>query len=168
MSAILQPRIGLYAGTFDPVTFGHLDIIKRAARLVDTLVVGVAEHTGKETKFSSVERASFITSCLTRIETDIAVKIQVQPFSGLLVEYVRSIGASTVFRGLRAVADFDYEFQMAMMNTRLAPDVETVFLMASERHQFIASKLVKEVAKLGGDVSSFVPQEVVTALKIQK
>lgn len=150
-------RIGLYPGTFDPVTNGHLDVIGRAARLLDKLVVGVAINTGKGPLFPLEERVELVKSEIAAIATRHGMEIEVLPFEGLLIEFARKLGASMIVRGLRAVSDFDYEFQMAGMNYRMAPDIETVFLMASERHQFIASRLVKEVAMLGGDITSFVP-----------
>lgn len=150
-------RIGLYPGTFDPVTNGHLDVIGRAARLLDRLVVGVAVNTGKGPLFTLEERVELVKAEIERIASKNDMEIDVLPFDTLLVDFARKVGASMIVRGLRAVSDFDYEFQMAGMNYRMAPDVETVFLMASERHQFIASRLVKEVAMLGGDISSFVP-----------
>ncbi len=149
-------RIGLYPGTFDPVTNGHLDVIGRAARLLDKLVVGVAINTGKGPLFSLEERVAMVRAETAALATG-GTLIEVLPMEGLLVQFARSIGASMILRGLRAVSDFDYEFQMAGMNYRMDPGVETVFLMASERHQFIASRLVKEVAMLGGDISTFVP-----------
>lgn len=151
------PRIGLYPGTFDPVTNGHLDVIGRAARLLDKLVVGVAMNTGKGPMFSLEERVELVTAEIETIAAKHAMVIEVRPFDTLLVQFARTVGASMIVRGLRAVSDFDYEFQMAGMNYRMAPDIETVFLMASERHQFIASRLVKEVAMLNGDISTFVP-----------
>jgi pantetheine-phosphate adenylyltransferase len=152
-----KTRIGLYPGTFDPVTNGHLDVIARAARLLDKLVVGVAINTGKGPLFSLEERVELVTAEIEEIASRNGMVIEVRPFKGLLVDFAREMGASMLVRGLRAVSDFDYEIQMAGMNYRLAPDIETVFLMASERHQFIASRLVKEVAMLGGDITSFVP-----------
>lgn len=151
------PRIGLYPGTFDPVTNGHLDIISRAAKLLDKLVVGVAINTGKGPLFSLEERVELVRAEIETIASRNGMVIEVLPFDSLLVDFARNVGASMIVRGLRAVSDFDYEFQMTGINSRLAPDIETVFLMASERHQFIASRLVKEVATLGGDISSFVP-----------
>jgi len=156
-------RTGIYPGTFDPVTFGHFDIIQRAAKLVDRLVIGVARHSGKDAAFTVEQRMDFIAAHLPR--AGVAAEILIQPMEGLLVDFVRGCGAAVVFRGLRAVADFDYEFQMAMLNARLAPEIETVFLMASETNQFIASRLVREVARLGGDISTFVPPEVEAALR---
>jgi len=150
-------RVGLYPGTFDPVTNGHLDVIARAARLLDKLVVGVAISSGKGPMFTLDERVEMVTAEIKRIATQNGMVIEVLPYDTLLIDFARKVGASMIVRGLRAVTDFDYEFQMAGMNYRMAPDVETVFLMASERHQFIASRLVKEVAMLGGDISSFVP-----------
>jgi len=150
-------RIGLYPGTFDPVTNGHLDVIARAARLVDKLVVGVAINTGKGPLFPLEERVALVQAEISGIAERNGMEIEVRPFNTLLIQFAREIGAAMIVRGLRAVADFDYEFQMAGMNYRMAPDIETVFLMASEKHQFIASRLVKEVAMLGGDITSFVP-----------
>jgi pantetheine-phosphate adenylyltransferase len=151
-------RVGLYPGTFDPVTNGHLDVIARAARLLDKLVVGVAINTGKGPLFTLNERVEMVEAEIAGIATDNGMVIEVMPFDTLLVDFARRVGASMIVRGLRAVSDYDYEVQMAGMNYRMAPDIETVFLMASERHQFIASRLVKEVAILGGDISSFVPR----------
>lgn len=152
-----KPRVGVYPGTFDPLTNGHIDVIGRAARLLDRLVVGVAVNTGKGPLFSIEERIELVRAETEAIAGRNGTVIEVRRIDGLLIDFARSVGASMVVRGLRAVSDFDYEFQMAGMNYRMAPDVETVFLMASERHQFIASRLVKEVAMLGGDISSFVP-----------
>lgn len=152
-------RVGLYPGTFDPVTNGHLDVIARAARLLDKLVVGVAINTGKGPLFTLDERVEMVEAEIAGIATENGMVIEVLPFDTLLVDFARKVGASMIVRGLRAVSDYDYEVQMAGMNYRMAPDIETVFLMASERHQFIASRLVKEVAILGGDISSFVPSQ---------
>ncbi len=153
-----EMRIGIYPGTFDPVTNGHLDVIARAARLVDRLVVGVAINSGKGPLFSLDERVELVKAETDTISAEVGSEILVVPFTGLLVEFARASQARMIIRGLRAVSDFDYEFQMAGMNHRLAPDVETVFLMASETNQFISSRFVKEVATLGGDVTSFVPK----------
>jgi pantetheine-phosphate adenylyltransferase len=147
-------RVGLYPGTFDPLTNGHLDIIGRAVKLVDRLVIGVAINEGKGPLFSLDERVAIIeqeTAHLNRI-----AEIKVQPFEGLLMHFARDVGAGIIVRGLRAVADFEYEFQMTAMNQQLDRDIETVFLMADPRHQAVASRLVKEIAKLGGDVGKFV------------
>ena len=132
-------RIGLYPGTFDPVTNGHIDIIARAARLLDKLVVGVAINTGKGPLFALEERVELVTAEIVPIASRNGMSIEVIPFDTLLVDFARKLGATMIVRGLRAVSDFDYEFQMAGMNYRMAPDIETIFLMASERHQFIAS-----------------------------
>jgi pantetheine-phosphate adenylyltransferase len=150
-------RIGIYPGTFDPVTNGHLDIIGRAARLVDRLVVGVALNIGKAPLFSADERVELVREECGAITARTGTPIEVKHFDTLLVQFALSVNAKMIIRGLRAVSDFDYEFQMAGMNYRLTNDIETVFLMASERHQFISSRFVKEIARLGGDVSSFVP-----------
>ena len=157
MAEATRERIGLYPGTFDPLTNGHLDVIGRAARLLDKLIVGVAINTGKGPLFSLEERVELVEAEVAAIAGRNGTVIEVQPMQGLLVQFARSVGAAMIVRGLRAVSDFDYEFQMAGMNYRMDPGVETVFVMASERHQFIASRLVKEVAALGGDISSFVP-----------
>ncbi len=153
----MRERVALYPGTFDPVTNGHLDIIGRAARLVDRLVVGVAMNAGKGPLFELAERVELVEMECLPIAADTGARIEVKPFDKLLIEFAQEVGAQMIVRGLRAVTDFDYEFAMAGMNYRLAREIQTVFLMASERHQFISSKLVKEVAMLGGDIASFVP-----------
>jgi pantetheine-phosphate adenylyltransferase len=157
--AMPEPRrhIGMYPGTFDPVTNGHVDIIGRAARMFDRLVVGVAENAGKGPLFPIEERVELVEAEIAPIVERTGTEIVVRGFSGLLIEFARKVHAGVIVRGLRAVSDFDYEFQMAGMNYRLDSEVETVFLMASERHQFISSRFVKEIATLGGDVTSFVP-----------
>src|SRR6202046_1788844 len=152
---VKKVRVGLYPGTFDPVTNGHLDVIARAARLLDKLVVGVAVNTGKGPLLSLDERVELVQAEIARIATQNGMVIEVLPYDTLLIDFARKVGASMIVRGLRAVTDFDFEFQMFGMNYRMAPDIETVYLMASERHQFIASRLVKEVAMLGGDITSF-------------
>jgi pantetheine-phosphate adenylyltransferase len=152
----LRERIAVYPGTFDPVHNGHLDIIARAARLVDRLVVGVAINIGKGPLFGLDERVELVTAECATVAARDGVCIEVRRFEGLLIHFARDVGAQMIMRGLRAVSDFDFEFQMAGMNYRLAPEVETVFLMSSERHQFISSRFVKEVAQLGGDITSFV------------
>lgn len=157
-SATGRYRIGVYPGTFDPITNGHLDIIGRACKVVDKLVIGVAINAGKGPLFSLKERVEIAEQESALLKT--GVPIEVIPFDVLLMEFVKSLGATMIIRGLRAVSDFEYEFQMAGMNTRLNPEVETMFLMASERNQFISSRFVKEIASLGGDVSSFVPKGV--------
>ncbi|QUS35739.1 pantetheine-phosphate adenylyltransferase [Falsirhodobacter algicola] len=155
-------RIGLYPGTFDPVTLGHIDIMQRAARLVDRLVIGVAINRDKKPLFSLEERVEMVRH-ETRGLTD--CEIVVHPFENLLIDCARDVGAQVIVRGLRAVADFEYEFQMVHMNRQLDASIETLFLMADARRQAIASKLVKEIARLGGDVSNFVTPAVGTALR---
>ena len=150
-------RIGLYPGSFDPITNGHLDIIGRAARMFDRLVVGVAINAGKGPLFPLDERVELVQAELQAVADRTGTCIEVRPFDTLLVQFAEQLGARTIVRGLRAVSDFDYEFQMAGMNYRMKPEIETVFLMASERHQFISSRFVKEIAQLGGDITSFVP-----------
>ena len=148
---------GLYPGTFDPITNGHLDIIGRAARMFDRLVVGVAENAGKGPLFPIEERVALVQAELQAVTERTGTAVEVRPFASLLIQFAHVVGANVIVRGLRAVSDFDYEFQMAGMNYRLDSNVETVFLMASERHQFISSRFVKDIAQLGGDISSFVP-----------
>jgi pantetheine-phosphate adenylyltransferase len=150
-------RVGLYPGTFDPITNGHLDIISRAAKLVDKLVVGVAGNIGKGPLFPIEERVALVKAETDVIAEKSGITIDVVAFDTLLIAFAKKIGAGMIIRGLRAVSDFDYEFQMAGMNYRLDPAIETVFLMASEHHQFISSRFVKDVAVYGGDISSFVP-----------
>ncbi|MGR3633959.1 MAG: pantetheine-phosphate adenylyltransferase [Limimaricola soesokkakensis] len=160
-------RIGLYPGTFDPVTLGHTDIIRRACTLVDRLVIGVAINRDKGPLFSLDERVAMIEAETAPIAARCGSEIVVHPFENLLIDAANDVGAQMIIRGLRAVADFEYEYQMVGMNRMLDKSVETVFLMAEARHQAIASKLVKEIARLGGDVSSFVPQGVEAALKVR-
>ena len=154
-------RIGLYPGTFDPVTNGHLDIIGRAVKLVDRLVIGVAINEGKGPLFTLDERVAILREETAAMK---GAEIVVTPFKSLLVHFAREVGATVIVRGLRAVADFEYEFQMTAMNQRLDPQIETVFLMADPRHQAIASRLVKEIAKLNGDITAFVPPRVAAKL----
>lgn len=157
MTELHKKRIGIYPGTFDPVTNGHIDIITRAARLVDKLVVGVAINVGKGPLFPLDERVELVRAEMAALSNRNGTLIDVQPFDTLLVDFAHKVGAKVIVRGLRAVSDFDIEFQMAGMNYRLDPSIETAFLMASERHQFISSRFVKDIAMFGGDISSFVP-----------
>lgn len=158
----MAQRIGLYPGTFDPITNGHLDIIKRAVKLVDRLVIGVAINAGKGPLFSLEERVALVTEEASQFSS--GAEIVVQPFDSLLMHFAQDVGANLIVRGLRAVADFEYEFQMTAMNQQLNRNIETVFLMADPRHQAIASKLVKEIAILGGDISAFVTPHVAEKL----
>ena len=158
--------VAVYPGTFDPITLGHLDIIRRATRVADRLVVAVATNPGKNPMFGIDERVEMTRADAGALETDGAV-IEVRAFGNLLVHFAEEVGARLIIRGLRAVSDFEYEFQMASMNARLNPDVETVFLTASERQQFISSQLVKEIARLGGDVGSFVSARVAARIARQ-
>lgn len=157
-------RIGLYPGTFDPVTLGHLDIIERATALVDRLVIGVAINRDKGPLFSLEERVVMIEAECAVISERTGCEIVAHPFENLLIDCARDVGAGIIVRGLRAVADFEYEYQMVGMNRVLDDSIETVFLMAEAEHQAIASKLVKEIARLGGDVSRFVTPAVKGAL----
>ncbi|MET0183032.1 MAG: pantetheine-phosphate adenylyltransferase [Caulobacterales bacterium] len=160
-------RIGIYPGTFDPVTLGHIDIICRGARLVDQLIVAVGVNEGKSPMFSPDERIALIEAECQRMraaEPDLG-EITIRPFDTLLVQFARSVGATVIVRGLRSVADFDYELQMTNMNTRMAPDLETIFLPAAPEHQGVSSSLVKVVARGGGDFSFFVSAEVERRLK---
>ena len=158
-------RIGLYPGTFDPLTLGHMDIITRAAALVDRLVIGVAINGDKGPFFSLEERVAMIEAECAALSERSGTQIVAHPFENLLIDCARDVGAQVIIRGLRAVADFEYEFQMVGMNRALDSSVETVFLMAEARHQAIASRLVKEIARLGGDVAKFVPPRVNDALR---
>ncbi|MDB6180542.1 pantetheine-phosphate adenylyltransferase [Paracoccus fistulariae] len=157
-------RIGLYPGTFDPITLGHVDIIQRATALVDRLVIGVAINRDKGPLFDLEERVAMVKAECEAIALNSGTEILVHPFENLLIDCARDVGAGVIVRGLRAVADFEYEFQMVGMNRALDSGVETVFLMADARRQAIASKLVKEIARLGGDVSKFVTPAVRDAL----
>ena len=157
-------RTGLYPGTFDPITLGHLDIIQRAMALVDRLVIGVAINRDKGPLFSLEERVAMVERECEAVIARTGGEIVVYPFENLLIDCARDVGASVIIRGLRAVADFEYEFQMVGMNRALDSSIETVFLMADARRQAIASKLVKEIARLGGDVSKFVKPSVQDAL----
>ncbi len=157
-------RIALYPGTFDPITHGHLDIIRRASALVDRLVIGVAINRDKGPLFTLEERVAMIETDCRALSGVMGIEIAAHPFENLLIDCARDVGASLIIRGLRAVADFEYEYQMVGMNRALDSSIETVFLMADAKHQAIASKLVKEIARLGGDVSKFVTPAVNAAL----
>ena len=157
-------RIGLYPGTFDPITLGHIDIIRRAAVLVDRLVIGVAINRDKGPLFTLEERVAMIEAECAALSQNTGTEIAVHPFENLLIQCAQDVGAQMIVRGLRAVADFEYEFQMVGMNRAMDASVETVFLMADANHQAIASKLVKEIARLGGDISKFVTPAVKDAL----
>lgn len=158
-------RVGLYPGTFDPITLGHLDIIRRASALVDKLVIGVAINRDKGPLFSLDERVAMIEAECAKLSKQVPMEIVVHPFENLLIDCARDVGAGVIVRGLRAVADFEYEYQMVGMNRVLDDRIETAFLMAEAKHQAIASKLVKEIARLGGDVSQFVTPAVREALE---
>lgn len=158
--SLLRARVAVYPGTFDPITNGHADLVSRAAPLFDRFVVGIAESAGKGTSFSLDDRIS-----LARLALAGVTNVEVRGFSSLLAHFVRDIGAGVILRGLRAVSDFEYEFQLASMNRHLIPDAETLFLTPVEQYSFISSSLVREVARLGGDVSNFVHPAVQQALR---
>jgi len=157
-------RTGLYPGTFDPITLGHLDIIKRACTLVDKLVIGVAINRDKGPLFTLEERVAMVEAECAALAAETGTEIVAHPFENLLIDCARDVGAEIIVRGLRAVADFEYEYQMVGMNRHLDDSIETVFLMADAEYQAIASKLVKEIARLGGDITHFVTPAVKTAL----
>ncbi len=157
--------IGLYPGTFDPPTLGHVDLVERAVKLVDELVIGVAINRDKGPLFSLEERVAMVEKEMARISKATGTPIRVVPFETLLMKFAEEMKANIIVRGLRAVSDFEYEFQMVGMNQALNDEIETVFLMADARYQSIASRLVKEIARLGGDISSFVPPDVAKELR---
>lgn len=152
--------IALYPGTFDPITNGHLDLVERSARLFDKVIIAIAENQRKQPLFSLQQRIKFAKQALAENE-----KVEVMGFNTLLVDFAREQGATVLVRGLRAVADFEFEFQLASMNRHLAPDIESVYMMPAEQYAFISSSLVKEVARLGGDISKYVHPEVYRALQ---
>lgn len=158
-------RIGLYPGTFDPITLGHIDIIRRASVLVDRLVIGVAINRDKGPLFNLEERVAMIEAECETLSAETGTEIIAHPFENLLIDCAKEVDAQVIVRGLRAVTDFEYEYQMVGMNRALDSSIETVFLMADAQHQAIASKLVKEIARLDGDVSKFVTADVKAALK---
>lgn len=161
--------IGVYPGTFDPITKGHLHLIRRASQMVDCLIVGVADNPRKGPLFSQDERCAMVKNDIDNMQEK-GCEIQVEPFNKLLIHFAADVKASCIFRGLRAVSDFEYEFQMTGMNAKLDPDIETVFLMASDKWQFVSASFVKEICSLGGDIESFVTPDVAARLhnKFQK
>jgi pantetheine-phosphate adenylyltransferase len=161
--AASNQRVGVYPGTFDPITNGHLDIIRRASRFCDRLIVAVSTNAGKGPLFSIEERVALVKDEMKDLNN--GSNVEVVAFDNLLIQFAAGVKATFIIRGLRAVSDFEYEFQMAGMNARLDPQIETLFLMASERHQFISSRFVKEIGKLGGEIGQFVSPRVVERLK---
>jgi pantetheine-phosphate adenylyltransferase len=159
-----QYRIGVYPGTFDPVTKGHLHLIRRASRMVDKLIVGVADNPRKGPLFSHAERLEMLRMDIENMPEK-GCEIEIQSFDKLLIHFVQDMNASCIFRGLRAVSDFEYEFQMTGMNAKLAPDIETFFLMAADKWQFVSASFVKEISSLGGDIEEFVTPQVAEKLK---
>jgi len=156
--------VGVYPGTFDPITKGHLHLIRRASQIVDHLIIGVADNSRKNPLFNLEERCSMVKEDITNMDAK-GCEIQVQPFDNLLIQFAADVKASCIFRGLRAVSDFEYEFQLTGMNAKLDPDIETVFLMASDKWQFVSSSFVKEISSLGGKVEEFVTPIVAERLK---
>ena len=163
----MSERIGIYPGTYDPITKGHLHIIERASKLVDKLIIGVAENPGKNPLFSLSERLDMVQADINTMQ-DKFCPIEVVSFKNLLIDFARDHNAQTMFRGLRASSDFEYEFQMTGMNFQLAPDIETVFLMSSDKWQFVSSSFIKEISKLDGDVSGFVTPNVLNRLQAKQ
>ena len=161
----MSKLVGLYPGTFDPLTYGHLDIIRRGMKMVDKLIIGVATNPSKTPMFTLPERVKVVERETNLLGKDFDCQVEVRPFDKLLMHFAMEVNAGVIIRGLRAVSDFEYEFQMAGMNAALNPDVETVFLMADARLQSIASKLVKEIAIYGGNISSFTPKSVVKEIE---
>ena len=159
-------KIAVYPGTFDPFTYGHLDVVRRASKMFEKIIISVVENSNKISLFNIKERKEIIEEVIIN-ETQLD-NIQIKGFNGLLVDHVKDVGAVAVLRGLRALSDFEYEFQMAGINARLSSEFETIFLMASENQQFVASRFVKEIHSLGGDVSSFVPGTVLRHLESKK
>jgi pantetheine-phosphate adenylyltransferase len=153
-------RTAIYPGSFDPLTNGHLDVIQRAAKLFDRVVVAVAKSEDKQPLFTPAERLSLVKQAVRHLPT-----VEADAFDGLLIEYVLSRKAEAIVRGLRAVSDFEFEFQLALMNRKLNENIETIFMMPKDTYTFLSSRIVKEIARLGGDVSAFVPAHVEAALK---
>ncbi len=164
----MTKRIGIYPGTFDPITQGHLHIIKRASKLVDKLIISVAENANKNPLFTQEERVSLAKTDIQGLAIDADCEIEVRSFNKLLVDYAHEVNATSIFRGLRAVSDFDYEFQMTGMNLHLAPEIETVFLMAADQWQFVSSSFIKEIHALNGEVQDFVSPNTLKALDQKK
>jgi pantetheine-phosphate adenylyltransferase len=161
-----QTRVAIYPGTFDPITNGHLDIIRRAARLVDRLVIGVSTNAGKGPLFDVNERVKMVQAEVEALGLPKGNgTVEVRSFDNLLMHFAQSVGAGMILRGLRAVSDFEYEFQMALMNRKLAPEISTVFLMPHDEYTYLNSTIIREVARYGKDVSEFVPNAVASALK---
>jgi pantetheine-phosphate adenylyltransferase len=158
-------RTGFYPGSFDPVTYGHLDIIARAARLVDRLVIGVGTHAGKQALLDAKTRVALLETVTKPVAEHTGLSISVETFDGLAVDAARNHNAGLIIRGLRDASDFDYEVQMGQMNGAMAPDIETVFLAASPATRMIASSLVKQIARMGGDVTLFIPKEALAKIK---
>ena len=158
-------RVGLYPGSFDPVTYGHVDIVRRAAHLVDKLVIAIGTHHDKHPLFTAAERVKLTSEVLNPVAQEIGLKLEVATYDNLTVDAAKDAKATVVIRGLRDAGDFDYEMQMAGMNQALAPEIETVFLASSPESRHIAASLVRQIAAMGGDVSSFVPPVVTAALK---
>jgi pantetheine-phosphate adenylyltransferase len=156
----MKERVALYPGSFDPITLGHIDILERATAIFDRVVVSVLRNPAKQPLFSVDERLDLIRAATASLDREVTV----DSFNGLTVEHARQVGAIAIVRGLRAVSDFETEFQMALMNRRLEPDVHTVFLMTSAPYVYMSSNLVKEVCRLGGDISGFVPPAIAEAL----
>jgi pantetheine-phosphate adenylyltransferase len=152
-------KTAVYPGTFDPITNGHLDIIKRGSRIFSRIIVAVSDNMSKSPLFTLLERKKFIEQAISNLNN-----VEVNIFNGLLVDYAKGVGASAIIRGLRAVSDFDYEFQMALINRKLMPELETVYLMPNEEYTYINSTIVKEVARLGGKIDCFLPEGVTKAL----
>jgi pantetheine-phosphate adenylyltransferase len=161
----IELRVGLYSGSFDPVTYGHVDIVRRSAHLVDKLVIAVGTHHDKHPLFSAEERVKLTRAVLSPVAKEVGLALEVTTYGNLTVDAARDAGATVVIRGLRDAGDFDYEMQMAGMNQALAPEIETVFLASSPESRHIAASLVRQIAAMGGDVSSFAPKEVAAALK---
>ncbi len=156
----MAKKIAVYPGSFDPVTYGHIDLIKRGLKIFDKIIIAVAHNPQKNPLFSVEERISMLKRAAKSLE-----RIEIEDFDGLVVDYVRKKGASVVIRGLRMISDFEYEFQMALTNRKLAKDVEIIFLMPSESYSYLSSRLIKEAATLGADLKDFVPPFVGKALK---